>query len=156
MHRELGIRGIASGVAGAPLSPWRLQERGLQAPGALARKCGESAAPPGHGPGGAGFARHWLWLTWAQQRGSGPLPEVGIRAERTWRASPQLLAWVPVCWQRSREPEPGSWERPFCVRSRVRCGPQTRGPQVSGGWSRETRITPSLGTVPKLPNPNLN
>ena len=145
--------GVASGVAGAALSPWLLQERGLQAPGALV---GNLRLHLDARPRRGWICSHWLWLTWAQQRGPGPLPEVGVRAERTWCASPQLLAWVPACWQGSWEPEPGGWERPFCVRSRVGCGPQIRGPQVSGGWSRETRITPSLGTVPKLPNPNLN
>ena len=75
------------------------------------------------------------------------------------RASSQLLAWVPrvlagvtgACARRLGALF-SCTERGWGVGC---CGPQIRGPQVSGGWSREPRITPFLGTVPKLPNPKL-
>ena len=56
VQRKFGHRGITSGFTGAPLPPWRLQERGLQAAGVLVLESKESAATCGV----AGFARHCL------------------------------------------------------------------------------------------------
>ena len=56
VQRKFGHRGITSGFTGALLPPWRLQERGLQASGALVLESKESAAPRGV----AGFAQHCL------------------------------------------------------------------------------------------------
>lgn len=82
----------------------------------------------------------------------------GVRAERTWsalRSLPQLLVWVPRAGRGlgSLRQAAGS---ALCARSGGWGADHRKGTAGKRRWSRETRITPSLGTVPKLPNPNLN